>query len=104
MSSDDKRVPPWLIEIAIEPKSKADQDKLGAALTDLAAKDRSFRVSTDQESGQTILKGMSEVDLDRKVDIIRRTHKLDVNLGAPQVAFRERLTQRAEVKYTYKKQ
>src|SRR3984893_2519654 len=96
--------PDPVIEIAIEPKSKADQEKLGVALAKLAAEDPSFRVSTDQESGQTILKGMGELHLDIKVDILRRTYKVDANTGAPQVAFRERITERAEVKYTHKKQ
>ena len=104
MSSDDGRVPPCLVEIAIEPRSKVDQDKLGVALAELAAEDASFRVSTDQESGQTILKGMGELHLDRKVDIMRRSYKLDINIGAPQVAFRERVTRRAEVTYTHKRQ
>jgi elongation factor G len=93
-----------LIEIAIEPKSKADQEKLDVALAKLAAEDPSFRISTDRESGQTILKGMSELHLDSKIDILRRTYKVDANIGAPQVAFRERVTQRAEVDYSHKKQ
>ncbi len=96
--------PDPVIEIAIEPKSKADQEKLGVALAKLAAEDPSFRVSTDQESGQTILKGMGELHLDIKVDILRRTYKVDANIGAPQVAFREKITQRAEVDYQHKKQ
>ena len=96
--------PEPVIEIAIEPKSKADQEKLGVALAKLAAEDPSFRVSTDQESGQTILKGMGELHLDIKVDILRRTYKVDANIGAPQVAFRERVTKTAEVDYTHKKQ
>jgi elongation factor G len=96
--------PDPVIEIAIEPKSKADQEKLGVALAKLAAEDPSFRVSTDQESGQTILKGMGELHLDIKVDILKRTYKVDANIGAPQVAFREKITQRAEVDYTHKKQ
>ncbi len=96
--------PDPVIEIAIEPKSKADQEKLGVALAKLAAEDPSFRVSTDQELGQTILKGMGELHLDIKVDILRRTYKVDANIGAPQVAFRERITKRAEVDYTHKKQ
>ena len=96
--------PDPVIEIAIEPKSKADQEKLGVALAKLAAEDPSFRVSTDQESGQTILKGMGELHLDIKVDILRRTYKVDANIGAPQVAFREKITQSAEVDYTHKKQ
>jgi elongation factor G len=96
--------PDPVIEIAIEPKSKADQEKLGVALAKLAAEDPSFRVSTDQESGQTILKGMGELHLDIKVDILKRTYKVDANIGAPQVAFRERVTRTAEVDYTHKKQ
>jgi elongation factor G len=96
--------PEPVIEIAIEPKSKADQEKLGLALAKLAAEDPSFRVSTDQESGQTILKGMGELHLDIKVDILRRTYKVDANIGAPQVAYRETITKKAEVDYTHKKQ
>jgi elongation factor G len=96
--------PDPVIEIAIEPKTKADQEKLGIALAKLAAEDPSFRVSTDQESGQTILKGMGELHLDIKVDILRRTYKVDANIGAPQVAYRERLSKRAEIDYTHKKQ
>ena len=96
--------PDPVIEIAIEPKSKADQEKLGVALAKLAAEDPSFRVSTDQESGQTILKGMGELHLDIKVDILRRTYKVDANIGAPQVAYREKLTRRVEQDYTHKKQ
>jgi elongation factor G len=104
MDSPDDRPPQWVIEVAIEPKSKADQEKLSVALAKLAADDPSFGVSTDQESGQTILKGMGELHLDTKVDILKRTYKVDVNIGAPQVAFRERITRRCEVKYTHKKQ
>ncbi|WP_026606370.1 elongation factor G [Methylocapsa acidiphila] len=96
--------PEPVIEIAIEPKSKADQEKLGIALSKLAAEDPSFRVSTDQESGQTILKGMGELHLDIKVDILKRTYKVDANIGAPQVAYRERLTRRVEIDHTHKKQ
>src|ERR1700678_2941069 len=96
--------PEPVIEIAIEPKSKADQEKLGVALAKLAAEDPSFRVSTDQESGQTILKGMGELHLDIKVDILKRTYKVDANIGAPQVAYRERLTKKTEINYTHKKQ
>jgi elongation factor G len=96
--------PDPVIEIAIEPKSKADQEKLGVALQKLATEDPSFRVSTDQESGQTILKGMGELHLDIKVDILKRTYKVDANIGQPQVAYRERLTKRAEIDYTHKKQ
>jgi elongation factor G len=96
--------PDPVIEIAIEPKSKADQEKLGVALAKLAAEDPSFRVSTDQESGQTILKGMGELHLDIKVDILKRTYKVDANIGAPQVAYREKLTKPVTVDYTHKKQ
>jgi elongation factor G len=94
--------PEPVIEIAVEPKSKADQEKLGVALAKLAAEDPSFRVSTDQESGQTILKGMGELHLDIKIDILKRTYKVDANIGAPQVAYREKLTRRTEVDYTLK--
>jgi elongation factor G len=104
MADDIHTRPPWLVEVAIEPKSKADREKLDIALAKLAAEDPSFRVSTDEESGQTILKGMGELHLDIKVDILRRTYKIDANIGAPQVAFREQITKRAEVKYTHKKQ
>jgi len=96
--------PEPVITIAIEPKSKADQEKLGLALSKLANEDPSFRVSTDQESGQTILKGMGELHLDIKVDILKRTYKVDANIGAPQVAYRETLTKKAEIDYTHKKQ
>ncbi|MBB4196614.1 elongation factor G [Rhodoblastus sphagnicola] len=96
--------PDPVIEIAIEPKTKADQEKLGIALQKLAAEDPSFRVSTDQESGQTILKGMGELHLDIKVDILKRTYMVDANIGAPQVAYRERLSKRCEIDYTHKKQ
>ena len=96
--------PDPVIEIAIEPKSKADQEKLGVALSKLAAEDPSFRVSTDPESGQTILKGMGELHLDIKVDILKRTYKVDANIGAPQVAYREKLSRRTEIDYTHKKQ
>ena len=103
MADDIHTQPPWLVEVAIEPKSKADREKLGIALANLAAEDPSFRVSTDPESGQTILKGMGELHLDTKIDILRRTYKVDAHIGALQVAFRERITQRVEVEYTYKK-
>ncbi|HKA74952.1 MAG TPA: elongation factor G [Xanthobacteraceae bacterium] len=96
--------PDPVIEIAIEPKTKADQEKLGVALAKLAAEDPSFRVSTDQESGQTILKGMGELHLDIKVDILKRTYKVEANIGAPQVAYREKITRAATVDYTHKKQ
>jgi elongation factor G len=96
--------PDPVIEIAIEPKSKADQEKLGIALSKLAAEDPSFRVSTDLESGQTILKGMGELHLDIKVDVLKRQYKVDANIGAPQVAYRETITRNADVDYTHKKQ
>ena len=96
--------PDPVIEVSIEPKTKADQEKLGVALQKLAAEDPSFRVSTDQESGQTILKGMGELHLDIKVDILRRTYKVDANVGAPQVAYRETLGRKTEIDYTHKKQ
>src|ERR671920_2156259 len=96
--------PDPVIEIAVEPKSKADQEKLGLALSKLAAEDPSFRVSTDQESGQTILKGMGELHLDIKVDILRRSYKVDANIGAPQVAYREKITKPVTIDYTHKKQ
>ena len=93
-----------VIEMAIEPKTKGDQEKMAIALGKLAAEDPSFRVSTDQESGQTIIKGMGELHLDIKIDILRRTHKVDVSVGAPQVAYRETITRRVEHDYTHKKQ
>jgi len=96
--------PDPVIEIAIEPKSKADQEKLGVALQKLAAEDPTFRVSTDQESGQTILRGMGELHLDIKVDILKRTYKVEANIGAPQVAYRETLGRRTEIDYVHKKQ
>ena len=96
--------PDPVIEIAIEPKSKADQEKLALALQRLAAEDPSFRVSTDHESGQTRLKGMGELHLDIKVDILKRTYKVEANIGAPQVAYRETLGRKAEIDYTHKKQ
>jgi elongation factor G len=101
---DKMDFPDPVIEIAIEPKSKADQEKLGVALQKLAAEDPTFRVSTDQESGQTILKGMGELHLDIKVDILKRTYKVDANIGQPQVAYRETLGRAAEIDYTHKKQ
>jgi elongation factor G len=96
--------PDPVIEIAIEPKSKADQEKLGVALAKLATEDPSFRVSTDQESGQTILKGMGELHLDIKVDILKRTYKVEANIGAPQVAYREKISRQVTKDYVHKKQ
>ena len=96
--------PAPVIEIAIEPKSKADQEKLGVALGKMVAEDPSFTVFTYQESGQTIMKGMGELHLDIKVDILKRTYKVDANIGAPQVAYRESLGKKTEIDYTHKKQ
>jgi elongation factor G len=96
--------PAPVIEIAIEPKSKADQEKLGVALGKMVAEDPSFTVFTDQESGQTIMKGMGELHLDIKVDILKRTYKVEANIGAPQVAYRESLGRSVEIDYTHKKQ
>jgi elongation factor G len=96
--------PEPVIEIAVEPKSKADQEKMGLALNRLAAEDPSFRVSSDKESGQTIIKGMGELHLDIIVDRMRREFKVEANIGAPQVAYRETITRVAEVDYTHKKQ
>ena len=93
-----------VIEMAIEPKSKGDQEKMSAALVKLATEDPSFRVSTDQESGQTIIKGMGELHLDIKVDMLKRTHQVEVNVGAPQVAYREKVTKSVDIDYTHKKQ
>jgi len=96
--------PDPVIEMAVEPKSKADQEKMGVALAKLAAEDPSFRVTTDSESGQTIIKGMGELHLDIKVDILKRTHKVEVNVGAPQVAYRETIRRSTDIDYTHKKQ
>src|SRR6187200_3349177 len=96
--------PEPVIEISIEPKSKADQEKLGLALAKLVAEDPSFRVHTDQESGQTIIKGMGELHLDIKVDILKRTYKVEANIGAPQVAYREKITRKVTKDYIHKKQ
>jgi len=90
--------------MAIEPKTKGDQEKMGVALHKLATEDPSFRIATDPESGQTIIKGMGELHLDIKVDILKRTHRVEVNVGAPQVAYRETITRPATVDYTHKKQ
>ena len=96
--------PEPVIEVAIEPKTKADQEKMSQALVKLAQEDPSFRVTSDTESGQTILKGMGELHLDIKVDILKRTYKVEANVGAPQVAYRETITKVAEHDYTHKKQ
>ncbi len=96
--------PEPVIEIAVEPKSKADQEKMGLALQRLAAEDPSFRVETDLESGQTIMKGMGELHLDILVDRMKREFKVEANIGAPQVAYRETISREAEIDYTHKKQ
>ncbi|SDE96120.1 elongation factor G [Paracoccus isoporae] len=96
--------PEPVIEIAVEPKSKADQEKMGLALQRLAAEDPSFRVETDLESGQTIMKGMGELHLDILVDRMKREFKVEANIGAPQVAYRETISTEAEIDYTHKKQ
>lgn len=96
--------PDPVISIAIAPKDKGSAEKLGIALNKMVQEDPSFRVETDQETGETILKGMGELHLDIKVDILRRTHKIDVVIGKPQVAYRESITQRVEDSYTHKKQ
>ena len=96
--------PEPVIEIAVEPKSKADQEKMGLALARLAAEDPSFRVETDLESGQTIMKGMGELHLDILVDRMRREFKVEANIGAPQVAYRETISRATEIDYTHKKQ
>ena len=96
--------PDPVIEIAVEPKTKADQEKMSTGLARLAAEDPSFRVETDLESGQTIMKGMGELHLDILVDRLKREFKVEANIGAPQVAYRETISREAEITYTHKKQ
>ncbi len=96
--------PDPVIEVAVEPKTKADQEKMGVALHRLAAEDPSFRVTSDQESGQTIIKGMGELHLEILVDRMKREFKVDANVGAPQVAYRESLAKPVSLTYTHKKQ
>ena len=96
--------PDPVIEVAVEPKTKADQEKMGIALNRLAQEDPSFRVTSDMESGQTIIKGMGELHLEVLVDRMRREFKVEANVGAPQVAYRESLARKVEVDYTHKKQ
>ena len=96
--------PDPVIEVAVEPKTKNDQEKMSLALGRLAQEDPSFRVSSDVESGQTIIKGMGELHLDILVDRMRREFKVDANVGAPQVAYRETITQKSSIKYRHKKQ
>jgi elongation factor G len=96
--------PEPVIELSVEPKTKADQEKMGLALNRLAAEDPSFRVSTDHESGQTIIKGMGELHLEILVDRMKREFKVEANVGAPQVAYREYLAKPVDIDYTHKKQ
>jgi elongation factor G len=96
--------PDPVIEVAVEPKTKGDQEKMGLALARLAQEDPSFQVSTDYESGQTVIKGMGELHLEIIVDRMRREFKVEANVGAPQVAYRETITRAAEIDYTHKKQ
>ncbi len=111
LSLEDKPVllepmefPDPVIEIAVEPKTKADQEKMGEALGRLAKEDPSFRVTSDEESGQTIIKGMGELHLDIIVDRMKREFKVEANIGAPQVAYRETILKNAEFDYIHKKQ
>jgi elongation factor G len=96
--------PEPVIAVAVEPKTKVDQEKMGIALQKLAKEDPSFRVATDEESGQTIISGMGELHLDILVDRMKREFKVEANVGAPQVAYRETITKSADVDYTHKKQ
>ena len=96
--------PDPVIEVAVEPKTKADQEKMGVALQRLAAEDPSFKVSVDHESGQTVMKGMGELHLEILVDRMQREFKVDATVGAPQVAYRETITKAASINYTHKKQ
>ncbi len=96
--------PDPVISVAVTPKDKAGAEKMGIALSRMVQEDPSFQVETDQESGETIIKGMGELHLDIKVDILKRTHQVEVNVGRPQVAYRETVTKRVEDSYTHKKQ
>jgi elongation factor G len=96
--------PEPVIEVAVEPKTKADQEKMGMALSRLASEDPSLRISTNEETGQTILKGMGELHLEIIVDRMKREFKVEANVGAPQVAYRETITKAYQVDYTHKKQ
>jgi len=96
--------PEPVIEVAVEPKTKADQEKMGIALNRLAREDPSFRVTSDHESGQTIIKGMGELHLEILVDRMKREFKVEANVGAPQVAYREYLAKKVDIDYTHKKQ
>ncbi len=96
--------PDPVISVAIAPKDKSGAEKMGVALSRMVQEDPSFRVETDQDSGETIIKGMGELHLDIKVDILKRTHQVDVEVGKPQVAYRETITRKVEDSYTHKKQ
>jgi elongation factor G len=96
--------PDPVIEVAVEPKTKADQEKMSVALGRLATEDPSFRVSVDHESGQTVIKGMGELHLEIIVDRMKREFKVEANVGAPQVAYRETISKKVEIDYTHKKQ
>jgi elongation factor G len=96
--------PEPVISIAIKPKDKGGAEKMGLAINKMVQEDPSFRVETDEESGETIIKGMGELHLDIKVDILKRTHGIEVEVGKPQVAYRESITQKVEDSYTHKKQ
>jgi elongation factor G len=96
--------PDPVISVAIKPKKKGGDEKMGLALSKMVQEDPSFRVETDQESGETIIKGMGELHLDIKIDILKRTHGVEVEMGKPQVAYRESITQRLEDGYVHKKQ
>jgi elongation factor G len=101
---NDIHTQPMLVEMAIEAKSRADGEQLGIALAKLVSEDPSLGVSTDQVSGQTILKGTSKSHLDRKIDILKRTYRIDADIGPPQIAYRETITRAATVDFTHKKQ
>ncbi len=101
---ENMEFPEPVIELAVEPKTKADVEKMGLALSRLAMEDPSFKVSSDPDSGQTIIKGMGELHLDIIVDRLRREFKVDANVGNPQVAYRETITQLCDIEYTHKKQ
>ena len=96
--------PDPVISIAVAPKDKANAEKLGIAIGKMVQEDPSFRVETDEETNETILKGMGELHLDIKIDILKRTHKVEVNVGEPQVAYRETITKAVSDSYTHKKQ
>jgi elongation factor G len=96
--------PDPVISVAISPKDKAGTEKMGVALNKMVQEDPSFQVATDEDSGETLIKGMGELHLDIKVDILRRTHHVDVEMGKPQVAYRETITKMIEDTYTHKKQ